>query len=441
MLLFRLPPFVATSFLHLAHWLDCRSAARLPVLLVGILFADGRRTVTSWFRAADIQDDFRPAYALVCAVGQRFDHIALSTVLAIKPLLNPRRLLVAIDDTPTPRYGPEVEGAGIHHNPSPGPAGEKYVYGHVWVMLAALARHKDQGTLAMPLQAQLYIRQVDRDKLLADRRPPFRTKLELAAEQLHWLKPWVDSHFEERWVVVDGGYSKKPFLKSARQAGFVVVGRLRKDAALWSLPLPKKQGQHGPAATYGKKRLSLAKRAAHAQGWQQVECVQYGDKVIKTIKTFVATWHPASGAIRVVLVKEKHGWIPFFCTKTEAMAEEILEAAADRNAIEQTNKDVKEVWGAGQQQVRNLDSNVGCFNLNLWMDSLVEVWAWEKAERELVDRSASPWDSEPRRASHADKRKALQREVLRQEIEGVLSEPPNPQRYRELAELLLALAI
>jgi hypothetical protein len=63
------------------------------------------------------------------------------------------RLLLAIDDTPTPRYGPCVEGCGTHHNPSPGPAGAKYVYGHVGVTLAALARHPDRGTLAWPLLA------------------------------------------------------------------------------------------------------------------------------------------------------------------------------------------------------------------------------------------------------------------------------------------------
>jgi hypothetical protein len=27
--------------------------------------------------------------------------------------------LFALDDTPTPRYGPCVEGAGLHHNPTP----------------------------------------------------------------------------------------------------------------------------------------------------------------------------------------------------------------------------------------------------------------------------------------------------------------------------------
>ena len=97
-------------------------------------------------------------------------------------------------------------------------------------------------------------------------------------------------------------------------------------------------------------------------------------------------------------------------------------------------------WGANQirqQQVRNVYSNEGCFNLNLWMYSVVEAWAWQKKEEELVDRSASPWDSEPRRPSHRDKRKALQREVLQGEIQEALSGRPTKQKMRQLAERLL----
>ncbi len=96
--------------------------------------------------------------------------------------------------------------------------------------------------------------------------------------------------------------------------------------------------------------------------------------------------------------------------------------------IEQTFKDVKEVWGAGQQQVRNLYSNEGCFNLNLWMYSLVEMWACSQEEKALVDRAASPWDSEPRRPSHQDKRKALQREVCRPKSKRL---SPDGRRRRE----------
>jgi DDE superfamily endonuclease len=436
-----LPAFLRSAFAALAGWLDRRSALRLPVLLLGILFASGRRTVTSWFRAAGITEEFRPAYTTVCAVGREANHVAISTWLAVKPLLGGGRLLLALDDTPTPRWGPQVEGAGLHHHPSPSPAGERFLYGHLWVTLAAVAKHPDWGSLALPVQAQLYIRAVDLDKVPPQRRRVFRTKLAIAAEQLHWLLPWAESHFEELWVVVDGGYAKRPFLRAAARDGYIVVGRLRKDAALFAVPGPKPPGRPGPQPTYGKGRLSLAKRAGQKRGWQEVECVQYGQKVTKTIKTFLATWHPAGGLIRVVLVKEQDGWVAFFCTQACATAVEVLEAAADRGAIEQTNKDVKEVWGAGQQQVRNLHSNEGCFNLNLWSYSLVEVWAWEQDEADLVDRSASPWDSQPRRPSHADKRKALQRQVLRQEIDEALAGPPNPERFRELAEKLLALAV
>ena len=181
----------------------------------------------------------------------------------------------------------------------------------------------------------------------------------------------------------------------------------------------------------------MAKRAGQQRGWQEVECRQYGQQVTKTIKTFLATWRPAGGVIRVVLVREEDAWLPFFCVNPKATPEEILEAMADRGAEEQTFKDVKEVWGAGQQQVRNVYSNEGCFNLNLWMYSLVEAWAWDKPEAALVDRSASPWDSEPRRPSHADKRKALQREVLQGEIEEALAGRPSKEKIRTLVRRLL----
>jgi Transposase DDE domain len=267
---------------------------------------------------------------------------------------------------------------------------------------------------------------------------PFRTKLELAAAQLRWLKTCGAEAFAERWAVSDGGYAKKPFLQPARQAGFVVVGRLRKDAALWSVPpATRRPSQRGPLPTYGKERLSLTKRAGQRRGWESVDCVQYGQRRTKTVKTFLATWKPASGLLRVVLVQEEDGWIPFFCTDPQAWAADILEAAADRGAHEQTFKGLKDVWGAAQQQWRKVYANVGAFNLNGWLYSLVEAWAWERAEEALVDRSQSPWDREPRRPSHADKRKALQREVLRAEIEAVLAKVPKPGEFRALAEKLL----
>lgn len=442
MSLSQLPDYLSRTFAQFGHWLDRRTAARIPVLLTGMLLASGRRTATSWFRAAGITTEFRCAYHAIYAVGRRADSLAVTAWQTARPCLaGARRLRVAVDDTPSARYGPCVEGAGVHHNPTPGPAGAKFVYGHLWVSLAVLARHPRWGTVALPLRADLYVRQQDLPTLPPEYRWNFQTKLELGAAQLRWLKSWAAPHFDEFWAVIDGGYAKKPFLQPAQAQGFTVVGRLRKDAALWSVPsTTRRPGQRGPLPTYGKQRFHLAKRAGQGRGWEHVECTQYHKRVTKTCKTFLATWKPAGGRIRVVLVKEADGWIPYFCTNPEASVVDILEAAADRGAHEQTFKDVKEVWGAGQQQLRNLYANVGAFNLNCWLYTTVEAGAWDQSEAALVDRSASPWDDQPRRPSHADKRKAWQRQTLRGEIDAVLAGPENPAQYRELAEKLLGLA-
>ena len=438
-----LPYLLATFLTGMTAWLDRRTAPRVQAVACGLLFAHGRRTATSWFRAAGISEEFRRAYTAINSVGREARNLSFHCLRTVGPCLGSGRLLAAIDDTPTKRYGPEVEGAGIHRHPSPGPADGPFLYGHIFVTTALLAKHPRDGTIALPLMADAYVRAVDVPKLPVERGRTFKTKLELAAEQIEWLARMTQGRFDERWVVVDGGYASHEFIGPARAAGFHVVGRMRKDAALFSVPPEVQPGQKRPRGRpriYGEDKLSLARRAAHPLGWEEIECQQYGRRVTKTVKTFLATWRPARGVVRVVIVWEEDGWLAFFCTDKNATAAEILETAADRNALEQGFKAVKEVWGAGEQQVRNIDSSEGCFNLNLWLMSVVEAWAWEMPEEELVDRSDSPWDKQPRRPSHADKRKALQLEVLREEICEALRGRPTKAQMHELAERLLAMA-
>src|SRR5438270_7269308 len=100
MSLCHLPACLSWAFTQLASGLDPRSAVRLPLLLLGMLLARGRRTVSSWSRAAGIAGDFRGAYHSVAAVGRRTDWLATRVRRAAEPLLAPGRLLVGIDDTP-----------------------------------------------------------------------------------------------------------------------------------------------------------------------------------------------------------------------------------------------------------------------------------------------------------------------------------------------------
>jgi hypothetical protein len=431
----------------LAAGMHARNRWRLSVLLTGILLASGRRTVTTWLRAAGVSDDYQDYYYFLTRVGDKSKSIATQLVaLLLRTLPLPERLLLVIDDSPTKRYGPHVEGADVHHNPTPGPADQPFLYGHVWVTISLALRHPQWGPLALPLRAMLYVRQRTMTTIPNSRRwQRFATKLQLAARLVEWIVPLLKKAGKTVWIVIDGGYTKRPFLRRVlKLSGVVVVGRLRKDAALRDLPLKRKKRERrgrGRPRKYGKNRLSLAKRAGQTRGWSEIECTAYGKATTKTYKTFLATYGPVGGVIRVVLVKEDHGWYAFFCTDPNASVQEIVEAFADRATIEQDFHDVKEVWGSGQQQVRNIWNNLAVYNLNLWMHTLVELWAWDKSGKQLVDRSDSPWDDAARRPSHANRRKALRRQILRNELLTITTKWSLPRKIIQLTENIMKLAV
>ena len=430
------------------QWVDWLAAGlhgqnrwRLSLIITGILFARGRRTVTTWLRAAGIQDDYAGYYYFLQPLGRKAKQLSGSLLtLLLTRLVTGNRVLFAIDDSPTKRYGPQVQGAGIHHNPTPGPADHKFLYGHIWVTISLVIRHPIWHTIGLPLLGLMYVRAKDIANIPRRYKWKFRTKLELAAKQMVTFAEVAKAAGKTVWVVADGAYANGPFIKPLRAAGVTVVSRLRKNAKLFTLPQPAKKRGPGQPRKYGTKRMHLAPRAAHRLGWETMECFVYGERVTKTVKTFLATYEPARGVIRVVIVKETHGCEFFFCTDPEATPREIVEAFADRSSIEQDFHDVKEIWGAGQQQVRNIWTNVAVFNLNLWVHTLVECWAWNKPVDEIRDRADSPWDDPERRPSHADRRKALRRETLQNEYSSLSTSHRRSSRIRGLYELLLQLA-
>jgi hypothetical protein len=437
-----LPAEVVSWIAQLASVLHRRVAGRLLPLLIGALFAQGRQTVASWLRGGELGDDFRLYYYFLGSLGRNVKAVARVLFgIAVRVIAPGDRLLLALDDTPTKRYGPLVEGAGIHHNPTPGPADQKFLYGHVWVTLSWVVRHRWWGTIGLPLLAMLYVRQKNLESIAPWYKVKFQTKLQQAATLVEWAMQSLYGVGKTLWIVADGAYAKRPFLRRALTAGAIVVSRLRKDAALWSVPEPVEPGKRGRGrpSKYGKDKISLAKRAGHRRGWQNEDFVLYDEKARKKYKTFLATYKPVGGVIRVVLVKEAHGWFAYFCTKPDASVQEILEAVADRSAIEQNFHDLKEVHGAGKQQVRNYWANIAAYHVTLWWHTLIELWAWSKPQRELTDRSASPWDDASRRPSHADRRNALRRQCLENEFQSDGAAKSIPRKIRGLWKRLVKL--
>lgn len=428
---------------RLQVFMDRRMAFRLSIVIAGMLLAGDRRTASAWFVAGGVQDDWDRFYDCLISVGRTSANLATAVLGLVVQKLAPAfgdRLLLAMDDSPTARYGRHVEGAGIHHDPTPGPAGGEWLYGHNWVTLAWLAKHPVWGVIALPLRSMLYVREVNVPKLAEKYGWEFRTKHQLGVELLTWFKQLIRVLGVKAtlWLAVDGAYAVRPFLLPVLGLGFVVVSRLRKDACLFDLP---PDGSHGNRI-YGKHKIRLALRAAHQKGWSTISYDCRGAEVTRQYKTFLATSELVSGQIRVVIVRFEDGsWAPYFCTDTSADVRAILEAVAARWAIEEQFHDVKEVWGAGQQQVRNVWSNIGCWHLNQWMYTLVELCCWDVPESKLTDRRARSWDNPDRRPSHADRRRYISRQMLQDKFLAGLPHSPNNRKIRTAFEALLALAI
>jgi hypothetical protein len=138
-----------------------------------------------------------------------------------------------------------------------------------------------------------------------------------------------------------------------------------------------------------------------------------------------------------VRVDEPKGWVAFFCSDPAVGVADILGHVAARFSLEITFRDVKEVVGAGQQQVRSVAGNVGAFHRCAWTFTMTEAWAWGRPAEHLVGhRTESPWDDDGRRPSHADKRRELRGNEIRAVLRPGLTEP----EIRAAEERLLNLA-
>ena len=98
------------------------------------------------------------------------------------------------------------------------------------------------------------------------------------------------------------------------------------------------------------------------------------------------------------------------------------------------------MWGAGQQQVRNIWNNLAAYNLNLWIHTIVELWAWHQSDKRLIDRSDSPWDDPERRPSHANRRKALREQIMQHELSTITADWSLPPKIIRLTKNLMDLA-
>ncbi len=143
--------------------------------------------------------------------------------------------------------------------------------------------------IALPLLARLYVRKKDLPAIDEKHRPAFATKLELAVELVRWAKGGWISWLAPVWVVADGAYAKAAFLRPLIGMGVVVVSRLRKDAALWTVPVAPSGSAWPPSEVRGEAdRVGQAGRAEARVDDRDVRVVR-GSRPRRSTRQFEAT--------------------------------------------------------------------------------------------------------------------------------------------------------
>jgi hypothetical protein len=441
-----------TLFQTIAH----RLAEQLPgktkpfflSLILGVLLAIARRrTVTKWLMAAQISDEFRQVFYHIPHVGRNstglYDEILEIILEKLGAVIETAAFIrLVLDDSPTKRYGRKIEGAGYHHNPTPGRTNAKTCFGHSWVVAVLVVTHPSFGEISFPISAELYLRQKEIDKLKDKYSRSFKTKTTIVVEMVKRLVPKFKRFEKKIEIIVDGGYAKDTVLVPLGElADVITITRLRRDAVVFEIPPQPTQRKPGRPKMYGH-RIDMKAMAESKDGWRYVECRQYGQVVKKGVKSFIATSKLTKGRpIKVVLIKEDDTtWVPLMSTEADLEVKEVLESYGVRFGIEEVFKDLKDVWGWGKQEVRRLESNEAATAMNMLLFGMTELSTWDRSVAELVDRRSRPWDDASRRPSHEDRRNYLRRGILANEFNAAVDLASMPRKTINLLKRLLQLA-
>ena len=419
----------------------------LSLLLGALLAVARRRTVTAWLQAAQIEDEFRQAFYHMPNIGRKSQKLFNAMLEEILKKLGhvittAKFIRIVLDDSPTKRYGRKIEGAGYHHNPTPGKTNAKTCFGHSWVVAVLVVTHPAFGEISFPIAAELYLRQKEIEKLKDKYARTFQTKTSMAVNIVKRLVPHFTAFEKPIEIIVDGGYAKDTvLLPLGKLKNVVTITRLRRDAAVFEVPPLRRKGQRGATKKYGD-RIDMKAMVESNRGWRYVGCRQYGQVVKKRTKSFVATSKLTKGQpIRVVVIKEDDGtWVPLISTDAAMDVKEILESYGVRFGIEETFKDLKDVWGWGKQELRLVESNEAATAMNMVLYAMTELATWDRSAGELVNRRHRPWDDADRRPSHEDRRNFLRHGILANEFNAALNGTIITKKIKQVLKRLLNLA-
>src|SRR3954464_4956593 len=241
---------------------------------------------------------------------------------------------VVVDDSVVERVSTRAPGAMVHHNHAAKPNRPRFLRGPGWLCLAAVLE-RDFKVGAVPLMLRLVRRGANRGKLKSA-----RFLLRLLGRRLGQVRLLLDAWFMRGWLI-----------RCTLADGHTVIGRVRRDLALYTLPRAPRRRRPGRPRKYGE-RLTPA-RVDALPGHRSAPILYGKVEVVRWRSCRVAARFLHGRVVRAVWVELERPNRPdkppeqrlLICTDPNLPALDVITAYAKRWAVEPLFKDMKHGWG------------------------------------------------------------------------------------------------
>jgi DDE superfamily endonuclease/Archaeal putative transposase ISC1217 len=392
-----LPSSVEPTVLKFSSAFSPRTAARMAVLMVGMILCRGRHTVSAALRAVGaLAEGHFSTYHRVFSRASWSTWVAgrmLATLVLELPFLGDV-ILLAIDETTAEHKGPMVYGKGCHRDAvRSSHTHTSYKWGHKWVVLSVVVQFTwTKRPWALPILAVLY-RPEKVDRAEARRH---KTPAELARQLLAVMKHWFPA---KSFVLLgDGGYATLNLAHFCARHSAPLVSRLRADAALYAAPAARKKAGRGRPRINGRKLASPGQAARQKNAaWKRATVGWYGGGTRRVrLLTGVGRWynHGVAVALRWVYVQDLQGTHRddcLFSTDVSVSPEQIVSRFTRRWSIEVTFEEVRAHLGFESTRQRTKKSVLRSAPCLLALYTVVSLAFHTHLRRRSVSPAAADW--------------------------------------------------
>lgn len=282
-----------------------------------------------------------------------------------KPLTD-RRLLVALDDSTTPKSGKKIFGCehffdhAAKHNQS------KYPWSQCFVQIGLLNFVHTRWAF-LPLLTRFYH---SSSKIAEDL---FHSKISLACQMIIKLATWTKAPV---LVVTDSWFGNGKLynpLKDQLGNRIHILTMLRKNNVLYDFPEPIKAKRRGRPAKYGAKAGSVRELAnAYKAKAQKVTSFFYGKEreMLAYEQVFMSKVFKCQ--IKVVFAYYKNHFVALATTDLSLTVAQVVEYYSARWKIESGFKELKHDIGSQSTQARREHSVIN--HLNMCMLAVTIIW-------------------------------------------------------------------